>query len=99
MNATLNAIQIISSSYMHWRARRVKQAAKYMNPTLNTIQIIPHSNMHWRARRASPAAKYIKSTLNAHNFSHCRAKRAGSFGPWLKLAMHSVVAPTDTNVH
>ena len=35
----------------------------------------------------------MKSTLNAPNFSHCRAARAGSFGPWSKVALHSVVAP------
>ena len=37
-------------------------------------------------------------TLNARtiiprSFTHCRAKRAGSFGECLKVALHSVVAP------
>ena len=42
--------------------------------------------------------KYMNPTLNARtiipcSFTHCRAKRAGSFGECLKVALHSVVAP------
>ena len=42
----------------------------------------------------------MNPTLNVHtiiprSFIHCRAKRAGSFGECLKVALHSVVAPTD----
>ena len=40
----------------------------------------------------------MNPTLNARtiiprSFTHCRAKRAGSFGECLKVALHSVVAP------
>ena len=68
-----------------------------MNPALNAIQPILRSCIHCRAKRAKRAkraAKYMNPTLlNAHNSSHCRAKRAGSFSAWLKVALHSVVAP------
>ena len=39
-----------------------------------------------------PLLKYMNSTLQrAYQFFHCRAKQAGSFGKWLKVALHSVV--------
>ena len=48
----------------------------------------------WPVNMTGHRSKIILSPvyeLNTYKFFHCRAKRAGSFGECLKVALHSVV--------
>ena len=68
-------------SYIYGLIWLVWLASASKNPALSV------GFMYLVARLACLALQWIKE----RSTSHCRAKRAGLFGPWLKVALHSVV--------